>query len=35
MPELEIIGGEWLVMGMTAVFALAPLAYVKRKGWMR
>jgi len=35
MPELEIAWGEWLMIAMTGVFALLPLAYVKRKGWMR
>ena len=35
MPELEIYAGEWIVMALTAVFALMPLAYIKRKGWMR
>ncbi len=35
MPELEIPSGEWIVMGLTGFFAMAPLAYIKRKGWMR
>ena len=35
MPELELPWGEWLVMGLTGLFALLPLLYIKRKGWMR
>ncbi|TDP92596.1 magnesium transporter [Leucobacter luti] len=35
MPELALEWGEWFVMGTTAVFALVPLAYIKRKGWLR
>ncbi|PKH26699.1 magnesium transporter [Enterobacterales bacterium CwR94] len=35
MPELELPWGEWMVMGLTGLFALMPLAYIKRKGWMR
>ncbi|KIP51844.1 hypothetical protein SD72_12980 [Leucobacter komagatae] len=35
MPELAIGWGEWFVMGTTALFALVPLAYIKRKGWLR
>lgn len=35
MPELALPWGEWFVMGTTAVFALVPLAYIKRKGWLR
>lgn len=35
MPELELRWGEWMVMGLTGLFALIPLAYIKRKGWMR
>lgn len=35
MPELQFEWGEWFVMGTTALFALAPLAYIKRKGWLR
>lgn len=35
MPELSLSWGEWFVMGTTAFFALVPLAYIKRKGWLR
>ncbi|KAM9863082.1 CorA family divalent cation transporter [Leucobacter sp. BZR 635] len=35
MPELALSWGEWFVMGTTALFALVPLAYIKRKGWLR
>ncbi len=35
MPELALGWGEWFVMGTTALFALVPLAYIKRKGWLR
>lgn len=35
MPELNLPWGEWMVMGLTGLFALVPLAYIKRKGWMR
>ncbi|MCD2166438.1 CorA family divalent cation transporter [Comamonas koreensis] len=35
MPELALPWGEWMVMGLTGLFALMPLAYIKRKGWMR
>jgi len=35
MPELALPWGEWMVMGLTGLFALVPLAYIKRKGWMR
>ncbi|TDS68802.1 CorA family divalent cation transporter [Comamonas sp. JUb58] len=35
MPELGLPWGEWMVMGLTGLFALMPLAYIKRKGWMR
>lgn len=35
MPELELPWGEWMVMGLTGLFALMPLAYIKRKGWIR
>ncbi|WP_432786400.1 hypothetical protein AAEX37_00514 [Oligella sp. MSHR50489EDL] len=35
MPELEIPWGEWAMMALTAIFALLPMLYVKRKGWMR
>ncbi|MDY0308844.1 MAG: CorA family divalent cation transporter [Castellaniella sp.] len=35
MPELELVWGEWLVMGLTGFFSLMPLFYIKRKGWMR
>lgn len=35
MPELELPWGEWMVMGLTGLFALVPLVYIKRKGWMR
>ena len=35
MPELELPWGEWLMMGLTGLFALLPLLYIKRKGWMR
>ncbi|VVP66882.1 hypothetical protein PS910_00092 [Pseudomonas fluorescens] len=35
MPELELPWGEWMVMGLTGMFALLPLFYIKRKGWMR
>ncbi|MBL3700202.1 CorA family divalent cation transporter [Leucobacter luti] len=35
MPELALPWGEWFVMGTTAVFALVPLAYIKRKRWLR
>lgn len=35
MPELELPWGEWVVMGLTGLFALLPLLYIKRKGWMR
>ncbi|HKS14204.1 MAG TPA: CorA family divalent cation transporter, partial [Pseudomonas sp.] len=35
MPELELPWGEWMVMGLTGLFALLPLIYIKRKGWMR
>lgn len=35
MPELELPWGEWMVMGLTGLFALVPLLYIKRKGWMR
>lgn len=35
MPELALPWGEWFVMGTTAIFALVPLAYIKRKGWLR
>ncbi|GAA2839712.1 magnesium transporter [Leucobacter komagatae] len=35
MPELALPWGEWFVMGTTALFALVPLAYIKRKGWLR
>lgn len=35
MPELELPWGEWMVMLLTGLFALMPLAYIKRKGWMR
>lgn len=35
MPELELPWGEWMVMGLTGLFALLPLFYIKRKGWMR
>lgn len=35
MPELELPWGEWMVMGLTGLFALMPLFYIKRKGWMR
>lgn len=35
MPELALPWGEWFVMGTTAVFALVPLLYIKRKGWLR
>lgn len=34
-PELALPWGEWMVMGLTGLFALVPLAYIKRKGWMR
>ena len=35
MPELAAPWGEWFVMGTTAVFALVPLWYIKKKGWLR
>lgn len=35
MPELKIENGEILVMIMTGVFALLPMWYIKRKGWLR
>lgn len=35
MPELALPWGEWFVMATTAIFALVPLAYIKRKGWLR
>ncbi|CAM3784489.1 Magnesium transport protein CorA [Pseudomonas reidholzensis] len=35
MPELQLPWGEWIVMLLTGLFALVPLAYIKRKGWMR
>lgn len=35
MPELSFQWGEWFVMGATVFFALVPLAYIKRKGWLR
>lgn len=35
MPELALEWGEWFVMATTAIFALVPLAYIKRKGWLR
>lgn len=35
MPELALGWGEWFVMGTTALFALVPLVYIKRKGWLR
>lgn len=35
MPELALPWGEWFVMASTALFALVPLAYIKRKGWLR
>lgn len=35
MPELSFAWGEWFVMGATVLFALVPLAYIKRKGWLR
>ena len=35
MPELALPWGEWFVMATTAVFALVPLAYIKKKGWLR
>lgn len=35
MPELELPWGEWMVMALTGMFALLPLLYIKRKGWMR
>ncbi|GAA1316654.1 CorA family divalent cation transporter [Leucobacter albus] len=35
MPELALGWGEWFVMATTALFALVPLAYIKRKGWLR
>lgn len=35
MPELELPWGEWMVMGLTGLFAVMPLAYIKRKGWLR
>ncbi len=35
MPELALPWGEWFVMAATAVSALVPLAYIKRKGWLR
>lgn len=35
MPELSIPWGEWAIMASTAFFALMPLAYIKRKGWLR
>lgn len=35
MPELSLPWGEWAVMGSTAFFALMPLMYIKRKGWLR
>lgn len=35
MPELELPWGEWMVMALTALFALLPLVYIKRKGWLR
>lgn len=35
MPELALPWGEWFVMATTAIFALVPLWYIKRKGWLR
>jgi len=35
MPELSLPWGEWVVMASTAFFALVPLIYIKRKGWLR
>lgn len=35
MPELALPWGEWFVMGTTAIFALVPLWYIKKKGWLR
>jgi magnesium transporter len=35
MPELALPWGEWVVMASTAFFAMAPLIYIKRKGWLR
>lgn len=35
MPELALPWGEWFVMATTATFALVPLVYIKRKGWLR
>lgn len=35
MPELALPWGEWFVMATTAIFALVPLAYIKKKGWLR
>lgn len=35
MPELALPYAEWIVILMTAVAALAPMFYIKYKGWMR
>lgn len=35
MPELKIVNGEILVIIMTGVFALLPMWYIKKKGWLR
>lgn len=35
MPELALPWGEWFVMATTAIFALVPLWYIKKKGWLR
>lgn len=35
MPELGFAWGEWSVMAATAFFALVPMLYIKKKGWLR
>ncbi len=35
MPELTSIGGEWFVIGLTALSTAIPMMYISWKGWMR